>query len=449
MKGLLEKYYYSRSQRSKLVIVNILLGVFVRGTSVVAQLILVPLTINYITSELYGIWLTLSSIVQWVGFFDIGLGNGLRNKLGECIALNKIKKGKIYVSTTYAIMSIVFFVLGLLMWWVSGFINWASFLNVSLVYNEILVEVTKILFVTFSIQIVLKLVQNVAQAFQLNALASLIDTLTNIVVLLFIFILTRLMAPSLTKVAFAFSLAPILVLTIASLLFYSHRFKQVSPSVNCVDFKYAEDIFSLGGKFFIVQIAGLVLYQTINIIISRICGPEDVTVYNVAYKYFSVLMMGATIVLAPLWSAFTDAFIKDDSSWMYNIYNKLLKLFVIVLAISIFMIICSPIVYKYWIGEDVPVPFVVSVLVGIYMIINVWGNIHSIIISGMGKIKFQVYYSISIMTLFIPFSLLLGHLFGLPGIMVSLILVNFPGVFFGPYQVKTLINKSAKGIWAK
>ena len=428
---------------------NVLLGVLVRGTSVVAQLILVPLTIGYITSELYGIWLTLSSIVQWVGFFDIGLGNGLRNKLSECIALGDLKRGRVYVSTTYAIMSIVFFVLGLLMWWISGYINWASFLNVSPVYNEVLIDVTKILFVTFSIQIVLKLIQNVVQAYQLNALASLLDTIANIVALFFIFLLTRLLAPSLTKVALAFSLAPILVLIIASFIFYSHKFRVVSPSFNCVDFKYARDIFSLGGKFFIVQIAGLVLYQTINIIISRMCGPEDVTVYNVAYKYFSVLMMGSTIVLSPLWSAFTDAFVKDDTPWMNNIYRKLLKLFVFVLAFSVLMVISSPIVYKYWIGEEVTVPFLVSLLVGIYMLITVWGNIHSIIISGMGKIKFQVYYSVAIMSLFVPLALLLGNLFGLPGIMGALILVNFPGVFFGPYQVKALINKSASGVWAK
>lgn len=449
MKQLIEKYFNSKSQRSKLVMTNIVLGVVVRGTSVVAQLILVPLTIGYISSELYGVWLTLSSIVQWVSFFDIGLGNGLRNKLSESVALEDYSKGRTYVSTTYAIMSIVFLIIGFVMWWIAGFINWSSVLNISQEYNGILVDVTKILFITFSLQVILKLIQNVLQAFQLNALASLLDALANIMALLFIFLLTRLMAPNLTNVALAFSLAPILVLLLASFFFYTHKFKKVSPSIQWVDFKYAKDIFNLGGKFFIVQIAGLVLYQTINIIISRLCGPEEVTVYNVAYKYFSVLMMCATIVLSPMWSAFTDAYVKDDTVWMNNIYHKLLRLFVMCLILSVIMVISSPFVYRIWVGEEVTVPFVISLLVGVYMIISVWGNIHSIIISGMGKIKFQVFYSVSIMLLFIPLSLSLGKIAGLPGIMLSLILVNVPGVFFGPYQVRRLIDKTAYGIWAK
>lgn len=449
MKKLIDKYFNSKSQRSKLVMTNILGGVVVRGASVVAQLALVPLTIGYISSELYGVWLTLSSVVQWVGFFDIGLGNGLRNKLSENVALDDYNKGRVYVSTTYAIMSIVFFIIGFVMWWVAGLINWSSVLNISQEYNGLLVDVTKILFITFSLQVVLKLIQNVLQAFQFNALASLLDALANIIALLFIYLLTRLMAPSLTKVALAFSLAPIIVLLIASFLFYTHKYKKVAPSIKWIDFKFAKDIFNLGGKFFIVQIAGLVLYQTINIIISRLCGPEEVTVYNVAYKYFSVLMMGATIVLAPMWSAFTDAYVKDDTMWMNNIYKRLLRLFIFCLLFAILMIAGSPIVYQLWIGDEVSVPFIISLLVGIYMVIMVWGNVHSIIISGMGKIKFQVYYSVCIMLLFVPLSLCLGKSIGLTGILLALIIVNAPGVFSGPYQVRRLIDKTAEGIWAK
>lgn len=449
MKQIIDKYLNSKSQRSQLLMTNILGGAVVRGVSVVAQFALVPLTIGYISSELYGVWLTLSSIVQWVSFFDIGLGNGLRNKLSESVALGDCNKGRIYVSTTYAIMSIVFFIIGFVMWWVAGLINWSSVLNIAQEYNGKLVDVTKILFLTFSLQVVLKLVQNVLQAFQLNALASLLDALANILALLFIFILTKLMAPSLTNVALAFSLAPIIVLLFASFLVYTHKYKKVSPNFMWINFKYAKDIFLLGGKFFIVQIAGLVLYQTINIIISRLCGPEEVTVYNIAYKFFSVLMMGATIVLAPMWSAFTDAYVKDDTTWMYNIYKKLLKLFIVCCLFTILMIAGSPLVYDLWIGDGVSVPFIISFLVGIYMVINVWGNIHSIIISGMGKIKFQVYYSVSIMLLFIPLSLYLGKSIGLAGILLALIIVNAPGIIFGPYQVRRLIDKTAYGIWSK
>src|ERR1017187_8756856 len=65
---------------------NIIASFFIRGVSIVIGLVVVPLTINYINSSRYGIWLTLSSIISWFSFFDIGLSQDLRNKFAEAKA---------------------------------------------------------------------------------------------------------------------------------------------------------------------------------------------------------------------------------------------------------------------------------------------------------------------------------------------------------------------------
>ena len=66
----------------------------IQGLSILIGLLYVPLLLNYLTQEKYGIWLTLTSILGWFSYFDIGLGNGLRNKLAESIALgnNRLEK---------------------------------------------------------------------------------------------------------------------------------------------------------------------------------------------------------------------------------------------------------------------------------------------------------------------------------------------------------------------
>jgi O-antigen/teichoic acid export membrane protein len=296
---------------------------------------------------------------------------------------------------------------------------------------------------------VLKIIQNVIQAYQLNAFASFLDALSNILALGFIYLLTVTMAPDLSKIALVFSIAPIIVLFLASVLLYSTRFRKISPRIGYIRMSFAKDIFNLGSEFFIIQIAALVLYQMINILISKMCGPEEVTNYNIAYKYLNILLMGTTIVMAPMWSAFTDAFTKNDLTWMKNIYDKLIKMFYLAVGVIVLMVVVSPWVYRIWIGENSDVTFVTSLLVGLYVIIGVWGQIHSTILNGMGKIRFQVIYSLIIMIAFIPLTLLLGHLFGLPGILSAMILVNVPGSFFGRYQVVGLMNNTVKGIWTK
>ncbi|NBI98218.1 hypothetical protein D1645_25625, partial [Parabacteroides goldsteinii] len=55
--------FFSGNNRSSLVKKNIAGSIVIKGISICTSLLLVPLTLDYINKELYGIWLTLSSIV--------------------------------------------------------------------------------------------------------------------------------------------------------------------------------------------------------------------------------------------------------------------------------------------------------------------------------------------------------------------------------------------------
>ena len=56
--------------------------------NIIINLAYVPLLINSLNQDRYGIWLTITTIVSWIAFFDIGLGNGLRNFIAN-ICINK------------------------------------------------------------------------------------------------------------------------------------------------------------------------------------------------------------------------------------------------------------------------------------------------------------------------------------------------------------------------
>ena len=128
------------------------------------HLLLVPLTLGYLNAYEYGIWLTLNSILAWINSFDIGLGNGLRNKLTTAIAEGNKEKARAYVSTTFfmliAIISVVYTILAI----GTEHINWYSILNVKEASVGNLVEVVQISLLLFCINFVLKIVGNVYQA---------------------------------------------------------------------------------------------------------------------------------------------------------------------------------------------------------------------------------------------------------------------------------------------
>src|SRR5665811_795067 len=103
----IKNFFTQGNERSINAKKNIVFITVLKGLSIAISIFLVPITINYVNPTRYGIWLTLSSIVGWFYFFDIGLGNGLRNKFAEAIASGKTELARTYVSTTYAILIII------------------------------------------------------------------------------------------------------------------------------------------------------------------------------------------------------------------------------------------------------------------------------------------------------------------------------------------------------
>ncbi|WP_241033197.1 MULTISPECIES: lipopolysaccharide biosynthesis protein [Bacteroidales] len=424
-------------------------SIFIKGVSILIQLILVPMTLGYLSQELYGIWLTISSIMLWLNFFDVGLTLGLKNKLSEALAKNDIEKGKSLVSTTYIVMLIIFLPLCLIGECVIPYVDWSSFLNVSQIYNEELSHVVSILLVCFSLQMIFNVITAVVSAHQKVALASAFPVIGNLCSVIVIYLLNIFTKPSLTNLASAISYIPALVLMISSFILYTGKLKPVKPSVSYFDKSNIKDILNLGIKFFIIQIQMIVLYQATNILISNVSSPSDVTSYNIAYKYIGVASMTFNIILAPLWPAFTDAYMKNDWSWMKQIYGKMRKVYAILLGGVILMVILSPVAYKLWIGDRAIIPLTMTVVVALFVIVHAWDALQIILINGIGKVKLQTYITLVGLICHIPLSLLLGKHIGAIGVVISMVIINIIYSIVFTIQLHKLLNKKALGIWNK
>ena len=200
---------------------NIVATLFIKGLSIAISLVIVPLTINYINPSRYGIWMTIISIVGWFSFFDIGLTQGLRNKFAEAKAKGNDTLAQIYVSTTYAILTIIFFLVWIIFLIVNHYLNWASILNISENMRVEISTLAVIVFTYFCLDFVLRIITTLVLADQQPAKSSLIDVLGQVFSLIFIVILVKTTEGSLIKLGIAFCLSPIIVLIGANFYFFS------------------------------------------------------------------------------------------------------------------------------------------------------------------------------------------------------------------------------------
>lgn len=428
---------------------NIAASFIIKGFNIAIGLILVPLTINYLSPTKYGLWITLSSIIGWFGFFDIGLGNGLRNKFTEAIAIGEHELARVYVSTTYAILSIIIGVILVLFYIINPFLNWNYILNAGqdIVLQKELSIVAFVVFTFFCLSFVFKLITTILTADQKPAKASFFDLIGQIITLVLIYVLTKITEGSLLYLGIVLSSTPVLVLLISSTFFFNGKYKAYRPTIKLIDFSKVKDLLNLGLKFFIIQIAAILLYSTNNIIISQLFGPKQVTSYNVAFKYFSVLMMVFSIVITPFWSAFTEAWVKKEITWIKRIMRKLFILWFILVLVGIILLIFANWVYSIWVGDKIIITFTMSALVGAWVLLNAWNSMFSQFLNGIGKIKLQLYLGISTAIINIPLAIFLGDQLGIEGVLLANVILGVIGACIYPFQYNKLINNRAKGIW--
>ncbi len=428
---------------------NVLLSFLYKGVSIVTSFALIPLTIHYINKTQYGIWVGLSSAILWLNFFDIGLGNGLKNKLTEANALGNITKARTYVSTAYILLGIIAVLLFSLFLFFNQFLSWTKILNATDYRGDDLNMVALVVVGFFCLQFVIQLVNIVLIATHSAAKVSLINALGQIATITVIYILTRLTTGSMYKLVFALAGIPLLVQLLASIWYFNSKYKQYAPGFKYVNFSYTRELLNTGGVFFMIQIGALLLMQTDNIIVTQLFGPGQLTTYNIAFKAFSVIVMVFSIIMMPFWSAYSDAYTRGDLDWIKNAMAKMYKVLFVVTVCAFALLLVSPLVYKYWIGKNTSVPFLLSFSMALYAIGYCAVMANCYLLNGTGKLRLQLYLYIMTTLVNIPLAIFLARFWGLAGVMFSNVLIYlFMGVVFH-IQARKIINKTATGIWNK
>jgi O-antigen/teichoic acid export membrane protein len=429
---------------------NIMLSFVASVLAIAISFIYVPLLLDYLDAERYGIWLTMTSIVGWFTLFDGGLGKGLKNNLVIAIGKGENHLAREYISTTYAILAVIFLSLLILLYIINPFLDWREILNVNGISEQELTVLALVVFTFFFLRFILKIIEVVSDAKQEPAINKFFAPIASIISLIAILILIKTTEGDLVLLGFALSFTPVLVLLVASILLFKLRYTELKPSFKLIRMKHVRILSVLGGKFFFIQISSLVLFSIANFLIIQYLGPKEVAQYNIALKYFQAPVMVYGIIMTPIWAATTDAYVKDDTAWLKNVMRKLnLFSFLFVVGIII-MYLLGDWVYKIWLNDAIKISDALNITMMLYAIVKVVLSPYSQFINGFGKLTLSIRITIFKMILFIPIAIfLLKSSFGVAGVMMTTVLFSLLSSPFYIIQVNKIINKRAKGVWFK
>lgn len=444
------KFLNNSSERSRGIIKNIGISILMKSSNIICSLLIVPLTIDYINPERYGIWLTISSIIGWIIFFDLGLGNGFRNNFVKAKANSDHELCRQYVSTTYISIGFIVTIVWLAAIILNNFINWTSILNISSSYQNELHQVFFIVSLFTCLSMIVNVFSTLLTADLHPGISSIIGAIGQWGVLFTILILKHTTKGNLINLACVYSGIPCLTMLICSVLMFRFtRYKLYRPSFRLFRKSLLRSIIGLGVNFFIIYLCMIALFQIVNLVISREIGPLGVTQYNIANKYFSIVYMLVNIMMVPIWSAVTDAYSKNDYHWLKMLHKKLNKSILFSSLALVLLLIISPWVYNLWIGNKVQISFMLSLTMAISFLCQTLSAVNVNQINGFGKLRLQTIIFIIFALISWPLFTYSARYFGITGIILVPAAVYFVQGISAEIQIKKILNKTATGIWKK
>lgn len=406
---------------------SMILSTLCKPIGMLLSFLYTPLLLNCLGEESYGIWSTILSIINWINYFDVGIGNGLRNQLTKDVERKDNESARSSVSTAYILLSLVSFVIllfgSIIIYWLNCQKLFKTEINVK--------PVLYISFLFICINFVLSLCKMQLYATQQAEKVGLMTVLTQFLNLLGVFILNLSGKGSLMSVAFIIGMSGIVVNLVFTKKIWSF-YPEFTPHFYAFSRGKVSMIGNLGIKFFVVQIAALVLYTTDNLIITYLLGPKYVTPYNTVYTAFGLINGMFSAMMLPLWSKYTEAMERRDFRWIRDMIIKLDMLLIPIAIILVFGVFVYKPLSIIWLHKNLLYDKGLILAMAVYYFLYIWGTIYSTALNGMGKVSLQAGLGVTTAILNVPLSIFLGKNVGLnsTGVLVAtiicMIITNIP-----------------------
>lgn len=407
----------NQSERNLRVLLSGGSSVVVKTIGLLTNLVIIPLAINSLGSEKYGILITIFSFYAFIWFTDLGLGNSLLYRIVNLKSDNFKKDLNIAISSTFYSLVFIAFMVALFIGFMFSHINFARLYNIN---NVALIDQSKgatlVLLFVILVNIPLGIVMRIQEGFQAGFIYqfwSLIGTIVSALIAILLIKSRSSMSMILLGLISGSSISNIFAAVFAL------RKKSVVnfPRLSLYSLKMSKTILRDGLFFFLIQTFTTLFILSDNLIITQLYGPINVTDFDVVKKMFYASFF-TQYFISPLMPAFGQAINSGDTLQAKNMYIKVARLSVIVSFIfGLPLFLFGRNIISIWIGAShIPTW---GLLLSFYintLLMNYTGICSAFFQSGK-LLRVQLPLLFSTCFIGIILKIFLCKYFGLPGVM--------------------------------
>ncbi len=408
---------YGRGQkRERRALHSGLVGLLSKLFSIAASLITIPLTLQYLGDERFGLWMAISSAIAMLAFADLGVGNGLVNAISNASGRDNHQEIKKYISSATIVLCFIGLTILLIFYGLYSHIEWASLLHLTSPESIDEAGPAALIFViVFALNLPIGMVQRVQMGLQMGFLSNFWQILSSLLTLGAVLLVVHLKL-GLPLLVLAQAGMPVAIGLMNGIVFFGGRFRSLAPNISNVHIGSSLSILKLGLLFFVLQIVGAMMYSSDSIIIARILGAQQVPIFTLTDKIFSFVSLIVATALMPLWPAYSEALSRGDIEWSFNIFKKsFIYSVAISFVLSISLIFFGESIIKLWIGRSVEIPISLFIGMGIWKVVESAGNSFAMFLNGANIVGMQVKIGlgVAIVAIFLKFQLV--EKFGISG----------------------------------
>lgn len=434
----------NRSQeRHRRIAVTALSSAAAKGVSILTAFISVPLTVDYLGAERYGLWMTISSIIAFLSFADLGIGNGLLNAISEANGRDDQEMAEEYVSSAFFMLSAIAMSSAVIFSVVYPFIPWQRVFNVS--SQQAVAEAGPATFIfigCFLLNIPLGVTQRIQMGFQEGFLSNIWQGFGSLLGLGGV-VLAIYFKAGLPYLVLAMAGAPALVACLNGVVLFGFKQPWLRPKISCISWNASRKIYRMGILFFILQLAAAIAFSSDNIVAAQVLGPGSVTEYSVAMRLFSVITMALGMILAPMWPAYGESIARGDIVWAKRMLARsLVWSFLLSVVPSIFLVLFGKDIIQIWVGPQIAPTLMLLMGLGVWTVIASVSNALAMFLNGVNALRFQVICASMMSISAIILKIFLAKVVGISGIIWGTVIayVIFAAIPYAVMIPKLLYN---------
>lgn len=390
-----------------------------KAVAVLTALVSVPLTVNYLGPERYGLWLTISSFITMLGFADLGLGHGLLTGVAEAHGKDDSALARRYISSALAMLGGMGTLVIVLSAAAYPLTPWGRVFNVDT--PQAIAEAgpaMAIMLVSFALSMPMGLVSRVQLGYQQGVAVSLWAMLTNLSQLGALLLVVHYKG-GLPWLVLAMVGAPAVVTLLNWGVLFGWQKPELRPRLGDVHRDSAKRLLRTGVMFLILSVCAAMAFTSDNLVIARELGTQAVTDYGVPMKLFSIVTMVLGVALAPLWPAYGEAATRGDVRW---VKKTLVRSVAMTLALGggaclVLVVLGRPLIHLWVRNNEINPGYWLLAGMGVWTVLSGLGTCIAMFYNGCNRLKGQVICGVVLAVVGLGAKIVGARLFGSEGVI--------------------------------